>query len=86
MTTSPRPLSAGELEEKLDEFLDPVLSSRRTATGLAVALAEFNLNQQEFVLHWVGIVAKTNAELAYQFAAQVPEGLRLMVFDDIESW
>ncbi len=86
MTTPSASLSATDLEEKLDEYLDPVLSSRRTATGLAAALAEFNRNQQEFVLRWIGIIAKTNAELAYQFAAQVPEGLRLMVPDDIESW
>jgi len=85
MTLSP-PLSAIELEEKLDEYLDPVLSSRRTATGLAAMLAEFSRSQQEFVLRWIGIIAKTNAELAYQFAAQAPEGLRLMDPDDIESW
>ncbi|MDA8364397.1 MAG: hypothetical protein M0Z84_11430 [Gammaproteobacteria bacterium] len=86
MTIPVAPLSTAELEERLDEYLDPVLSSRRTAGGLAAALAEFGRSQQEFVLQWVGIIAKTNAELAFQFAAQAPEGLRLMLPDDLESW
>ncbi len=86
MTAASTSLSAIELEEKLDEYLDPVLSSRRTAVNLAAGLAEFARDQQDFALRWVGIIAKTNAELAYQFAAQAPEGLRLMPPDDLESW
>ena len=65
-----KPLTAAEIEEKLDEFLDPVLSSRRTAGGLARALAAFERSQQDFVTRWVDIIAKTNAEMAYQFAAR----------------
>jgi len=84
--TPSTPFTAADLEEKLDEYLDPVLSSRRSATGLAVALEEFERGHQEFVLRWVGIIAKTNAELAYQFAAHAPEGLRLMDWEDIEGW
>ncbi len=84
--TSSESLSAAVLEEKLDEYLDPVLSSRRTAIGLSTALEEFERDRQEFVLHWVSIIAKTNAELAYQFAAHAPEGLRLMDREDIEGW
>ncbi|MHB8534996.1 MAG: nitric oxide reductase activation protein NorD [Sulfuricaulis sp.] len=81
-----RPLTAAELEARLDEALDPVLSSRRTATGLAQALAEFDRAQQDFVLRWVDIIAKTNSEMAYQFAARAPAAFRLMTPATLETW
>jgi len=81
-----RSLTAAELETRLDEALDAVLSSRRTAAPLAKALAEFERAQQEFVLKWVDIVTKTNAEMAYQFAARAPEAFRLLDPAAIEAW
>src|SRR3990172_7161348 len=83
---SDQSLTAGELEARLDESLDPVLSSRRTAAALAKALAEFARAQQDFVLRWVDIIAKTNAEMAYQFAARAPEAFHLMSAPTIEAW
>ena len=80
------PLQAQEIEEILDEALDPVLSSRRTAAPLAKALAEFDRTRQDFVLRWVNIITKTNAEMAYQFATRVPEAFRLMPPPAIEEW
>ena len=47
-------LTAAELEEKLDELLESVLSSRRTAAPLA----EFERPQQDFTLRWVDNVRK----------------------------
>jgi len=84
MNTSP-PLTAAELETRLDASLDPYLSARRT-THLAEALAAFAHDQQEFVLRWTDIIARTNTEMAYLFAAQAPEGLRRMALTDIEAW
>ncbi len=83
--TSP-PLTAAELETRLDEALDPVLSSRRTAAPLARALAAIERAQQDFVLKWVDIITKTNSEMAYQFAARAPEAFRLMTPATIEAW
>ena len=83
---SNQPLSADRLEELLDDPLDPALSSRRTATGIAKALAVFDRTKQNFVLRWVGIMTKTNAELAYQFAHNAPQALELMNLPDIEGW
>jgi len=80
------PLTVAELEARLDEALDPVLSSRRTAAPLARALADIERTQQDFVLHWVDIIIKTNAEMAYQFAARAPEAFRLMPLPAIEAW
>ncbi len=80
------PLNTQEIKEKLDEALDPVLSSRRTAAPLARGLAEIERAQQDFVLKWVDIIVKTNAEMAYQFAARAPEAFRLMPLSTIEAW
>jgi nitric oxide reductase NorD protein len=79
------PYSAAEIETRLDASLDPALSARRT-THLAEALAAFPRNEQEFVLRWTDIIARTNTEMAYLFAAQAPEGLRRMGLADIEAW
>ena len=80
------PLTAAELEERLDELLESVLSSRRTAAALARALAELRRAQQDFTLKWVDIIAKTNAEMAYQFCARSPEAFRLMSLAAVEDW
>ena len=81
-----RPLIDTELEAHLDESLDPVLSSRRTAAPLARALAGFSRERQDFTLRWVEIIAKTNSEMAYQFAARAPEAFRLMSPATMEAW
>ncbi len=85
MTPRP-PFTAAELEERLDLFLDPALSSRRTAAGPAADLATFGATEQTFVLHWGSVIAKDNAELAYQFAAFAPRAMGLMDLDAVESW
>ena len=79
-------LSADALEERLDDILDPVLSSRRTATGLAGTIAPLARESQDFILHWVAIIARTNAEMAYQFAAAAPEALACLDPAAAEAW
>jgi nitric oxide reductase NorD protein len=83
---SDKPFQIDKIEEKLDEYLDAVLSSRRSAHGLAYALAQFARPQQAFVLRWVDIIAKTNAELAYQFARRTPDALKTLDTSGIEDW
>jgi len=75
------PLTAEEMEERLDEFLIAALSSRRTAAGVAC-----DCQQQLFVLHWVKRIACTHAELAYQFANHAPQAMNLMDDEGIEAW
>jgi len=70
----------------MDVYLDPALSSRRTAAGPARELAAFPAREQAFVLHWGAVIARDNAELAYQFTAFAPRGLRLMDLAGMESW
>ncbi|MGI9305562.1 MAG: nitric oxide reductase activation protein NorD [Gammaproteobacteria bacterium] len=81
-----RPLTPEELEERLEKRVEPVLSIRRTAAGPAQQLATLNREQQEFVLHWVGAVAKTNSETAYQFAAYATRAMSCLDFAGVEAW
>lgn len=79
-------LTVEQIEEVLDEQLDPVLSSRRNARGPAQALARFERGEQDFVLRWVGVITKTNAELAYQFARHAPQALTILDMPGVEDW
>ena len=83
---SPAPLTAAEIEAKLDEVLVWALSSHRTSGPLAAALAPFSRTEQEFVLRWTDAIAKTNAEMAYQFTVQAPEALRQLDLAGVEDW
>lgn len=83
---SKRPLTFDELEGHLEDYLDPVLSTRRTAEAPAQALSKFSRQQQDFVLHWVSVIVRTNSEMGYQFASQAPAALRLMELDGVEKW
>ena len=80
------PLSATELEDLLEEMLDPVLSSRRTAAPLARVLADLPAQHQSFVLHWAAAVAASSTELAYQVVALSPEALGLLDLEGMEAW
>lgn len=79
-------LTADALEELMEAYLDAALSSRRNASQPARDLAAFDRRGQQFVLHWGAVIAKDNAELAYQFTAFAPQAMRLMDLDGVESW
>ena len=80
------PLSSAEIETTLNEVLIWALSTHRSATPLAAALAPFTRGEQDFVLRWADAIAKTNAEMAYQFVSQAPQSMRLMGLDGVEAW
>ena len=61
-SSEPAPLNRSELEDLLEEILDPVLSSRRTAAPLAAGLAPLSALHQQFVLHWAGAVASSSTD------------------------
>ena len=82
----PNRLSASTLEHMLERVLEAVLSSRRTASEPAKSLSHLDREQQEFVLHWLRIIAKTNAELAYQFVANVSRALAAMNQEQVKKW
>ncbi len=64
----------------------PLLSSRRSARAPALLLGQFARHEQEFVLRWTGIIAKTNAELAYQFAVRVADALKVIDLEGTKDW
>ncbi|MDE2090032.1 MAG: hypothetical protein KGJ12_08440, partial [Gammaproteobacteria bacterium] len=80
------PLTAEQVEERLDQFLEPVLSSRRTAAAPARGLTGFDRARQEFVLRWVGIIASSNAEMAFQVASHAAQALKVMDEKAMEGW
>ena len=79
-------LCADAVEQRLDDILDPVLSTRRTATGLAESIAPLERGDQDFILHWSEVIARTNPEMAYQFAAAAPQGLSRLDHAAAEAW
>jgi len=79
-------LNAAQMEDRLDEYVDSVLSSRRTAQQAAERLAWLTRDQQNNILHWVSIVAKTNAELAYQVAYYAASAAVRLDAHGIEAW
>jgi len=86
MTYKKNSLTAEQMEERLDEFLVSVLSSRRTAAGVAQMLAACDREQQEFILNWVKIIVSCHPELAYQFASHAVQAMELMDEEGIEAW
>ena len=70
----------------MDLYLDPALSSRRTAAGPARDMAGRGRREQDFVLHWGAVIARDNAELAYQFTANARDAIRVMDLEAVESW
>jgi nitric oxide reductase NorD protein len=82
-------LSAEALEELMEAYLDAALSSRRDAPQrLAISardLAVFDRQGQQFVLRWGAVIAKDNAELAYQLTAFTRPAMRLIDLDAVES-
>ena len=81
-----KPLTEAELDDRLDALLNPVLSSRRAATPLAHALATLERSLQDFTLHWVDVIGRTNYEMAYQFAAAAPAALTTLDGGAAEAW
>jgi nitric oxide reductase NorD protein len=82
LQTSGLPLTAAQLEERLDIHM----ISLGAAEEPARALAGFTREQQDFVLHWVSIVTRTSAGMALNFVSHVCPALRLMDSDGVEAW
>jgi len=83
---SQSPYSKPALERLLHERLEPVLSSRRTVHEPAERLAAMQRQQQDFVIRWAGVIARSNAELGYQFVTLAPAALAEMESGTAEAW
>ncbi len=80
------PLTAVEIEERLDELLGAVLSSRRTASEPASQLSQLDRQSQDFALHWADVIAKSNSEMAFQFVSNASKAFSLIDGECMEKW
>jgi nitric oxide reductase NorD protein len=82
LQSSGLPLTAAQLEERLDIHM----ISLGAAEEPAHALAGFPREQQDFVLHWASVVARTSSGMALNFVSHVCPALRLMDLAGVEAW
>jgi len=63
------------------------LLSRHTAgESIYAAIRRLDEPQQQFVAHWVEVIARSDAELARVFASRAVQALSQMDFDGVEAW
>jgi hypothetical protein len=82
LQTGGLPLTAAQLEERLDAHM----VSLGAAEAPARELAEFPRAQQDFVLRWVGVAGRSSHGMAFNFVAHVCRALRLMDEAGVEAW
>jgi nitric oxide reductase NorD protein len=82
---SARKLFEHELEERLDGLLF-ASPSHRSIRVLATALEPLPRKQQDLVLHWAGVAAKTYAEIGYLLASLAPKALAMLDAEGFEAW
>jgi nitric oxide reductase NorD protein len=84
-TVGGRRLFEHELEERLDRvlFASP---SHRSVERLAKSLETLGRAQQERVLHWAGVAAKTYAEVGYLLAKLAPQAFELLDDAGFDAW
>lgn len=80
------PFTFSELEEKLGNTLELVLSADRTNKDIAHAIKDLNREQQEFVIKWSIVLSKSNAELAYKFVENSAAAFKQLSIDDVHIW
>ena len=80
------PLTIWLIEERLEEILDAVLSSRRTATDPARTLAKRHRPEQDLIFSWLGVIIRTNSEMGFQFVSHASRAFELMDFEGVEAW
>lgn len=80
-----RRLFEHELQERLDRvlFASP---SHRSIERLAQTLETLTRAQQERVLHWAGIAAKTYAEIGYLLASLAPQAFAQLDDAGFDAW
>jgi len=80
------PLGADQLETLIAPLLVEVLSRSRSLPALIDTLVPLAQEKQSRVLHWIEVISRTNAELAYQFATFAPLALKKMTLPEIDEW
>ena len=81
-----QPLEELDIEERLEDLLGAVLTSRRTASEPAQKLSWLTRHQQDFALHWAGVISKSNSEMAFQFVSHVSEAFAHLDDAGVTQW
>ncbi len=81
-----QPLAEFEIEERLEDLLGAVLTSRRTAAEPALKLSLLHRSEQDFALHWANVISKSNSEMAFQFVSHVTQAFSLLDTDGVTQW
>lgn len=81
-----QPLTAGQLEERLEALVYMVLNSRRSMDEPASFLAGLPRASQERFLESVALISATSTELAYNFCTFAPPALELVGEVDWHDW
>jgi nitric oxide reductase NorD protein len=82
LQTGGMPLTAAQLEERLDAHMVSLGGAEEPARELA----EFPRARQDFVLRWVSVVGRSSHGMAFNFVAHVCCALRLMDEAGVEAW
>jgi nitric oxide reductase NorD protein len=83
---SDQPLSGGAIEIRLRLLLEAAASAPQRAAQAAGVLAPLVRRDQDLVMHWVAVIARTNGEMACQFAVHAPQALASMSASDLDRW
>lgn len=81
-----QPLSAAALDIRLRLLLEAAASAPQRAAQAAGVLAALTRHDQDLVLRWIAVIARTNAEMACQFAVHAPQALASMSAAEVERW
>lgn len=87
--TSFEPSSRKLFEHELAEQLDRVLfasPSHRSIERLAQTLEPLTRAQQDKVLHWASVAAKTYAEIGYLLASLAPRAFEVLDDEGFDAW
>ena len=86
MTIIDDKFDADALHSLIQPTFEEIVSRSRSLDPLIDSLAMLTRPQQNRVLHWVEVIARTNAELAYQFASFAPRAFEQLALRDVDDW
>lgn len=69
-----------------EETLKPILSPRQPIELVELSFLSLDESERQFALHWLGVIAISNIELAYVFSIEVGEARQLLSLTGVEAW
>lgn len=66
--------------------VEGLLSRHNGGNDVLHAIHQLSETRQQFVIHWVDVIARSDSELARLFASRVPQALTLIDVAGVEAW